>query len=190
MIALRRASDQISESERPATARRKLAELQEEIATLDEQNALLSARKVELETALQTSPQVERMLSAFDRQIQQLQTQLDAIVERRSEAEVGFRLENTNQSERLTIIEAASWPDYPVSGGRKKLAIVGAFACFIMSIGAAFGLELMRPVLRTATQMERETGLMPVVTVPDLKTDSRSIKRRQKKRLKEMRAQS
>ncbi|MQQ09266.1 DUF874 domain-containing protein [Epibacterium sp. SM1979] len=184
-IALRREADQVQENERPATARRKLAELQEQMATLDEQNDLLNTRKEELEAGLQTTPQVERQLGAFERQIEQLQSQLGTIIERRSEAEVGFRLEQSSQSERLTVIEAASYPDYPVDGGRKKLAIMGAMGSIVMGICAAFGLELLRPVMRTAAQMERETGLMPVVSIPELKTDARSIKRRQKQKAKQ-----
>ncbi|MFC6584905.1 hypothetical protein [Sulfitobacter aestuariivivens] len=33
----------------------------------------------------------------------------------------------------------------------------------------AFLLELRRPVLRTARQMERETGLRPVVSIPEMR---------------------
>ncbi len=189
-IELRRAADRIEESERPATARRKLAELQEQMATLDEQDQLLSRRKTEMEEALQTTPQVERRLGTFDRQLQQLQSQLAAIVERRSEAEVGFRLESSSQSERLTIIEPASRPDFPLDGGRKKLAIMGAVASLFGAIAVAFVVELSRPVLRTAEQMERETGLMPVVSVAELKTDPRSVRRRARKRRKLIKKQN
>ena len=72
-------------------------------------------------------------------------------------------------------------PDYPVSGGRKKLALMGIVGSLVGSVGAAFLLELTRPVLRTAEHMERETGLMPVVSVPELKTDDRSLRRRDRK---------
>ncbi len=183
-IALRRAADQVGLTERPATARRRLAELQEEMATLDEQVLLLSNRKQELELSLQTTPEVERRLGGLDRQLQQLQGQLATIIDRRSEAEVGFRLESSSQSERLTIIEAAALSDYPVNGGRKKLAIMGAVASFFGAIGAAFLLEIARPALRTAEQMERETGLMPVVSIPELKTDARSLRRMKRKNSK------
>ncbi len=183
-IALRRAADQVGLTERPATARRRLAELQEEMATLDEQVLLLSNRKQELELSLQTTPEVERRLGGLDRQLQQLQGQLANIIDRRSEAEVGFRLESSSQSERLTIIEAAALSDYPVNGGRKKLAIMGAVASFFGAIGAAFLLEIARPALRTAEQMERETGLMPVVSIPELKTDARSLRRMKRKNSK------
>ena len=64
-IEVRRASDQIDLNERPATARRKVAELQEQLASLDEQDRLLVARKSELEKSLQTSPQVGPSTGSF-----------------------------------------------------------------------------------------------------------------------------
>ena len=66
-IQVRRAADQVSANERPATARRMLAEYEEQLATLDAQRELLQQRKEELETALQTTPEVQRQLGAYER---------------------------------------------------------------------------------------------------------------------------
>ncbi len=171
-IALRRAADQAAANDRPATARRKIAEFNDQMASLDEQMALLATRKDELENSLQTSPQVERQLGAFARQMEQLQGEHNQIIQRRNEAEVGFRLENSSQSERLTIIETAPVPDYPVTGGRKRLVLMGVMGSFVVSIAIAFVMELMQPVLRTAEQIERETGLVPVAVIPELTTEA------------------
>jgi capsular polysaccharide biosynthesis protein len=85
---------------------------------------------------------------------------------RRTEAEIGFRLESAGQSERLTILEPATIPEFPFTGSRKKLVLMGAAASILAGLGLAFLLELRDPVLRTAYRMERETGLKPVVTIP------------------------
>ena len=169
-IEIRRAADQAQATERPATARRMLAEAEQQLATLDAQEALLTRRKTELETSLQTTPEVERQLGVYDRRLEQLQGELAQMTARRNEAEVGFRLETGRQAERLTVIEPAPLPDYPVTGARKTKALMGAAASLIVSMLAAFLLELRHPVLRTAAQMERETGLMPVVSVPVMDT--------------------
>ncbi|KIC10728.1 chain-length determining protein [Leisingera sp. ANG-M1] len=172
-IEIRRAADQAQATERPATARRLQAEAGQQLATLDAQEALLTERKAELEASLQTTPEVERQLGAYDRRLEQLQGELGQMTARRNEAEVGFRLETTRQAERLTVLEPAPLPDYPVTGARKTKALMGAAASLILSLLAAFLLELRRPVLRTARQMERETGLMPVVSVPVMDTRTR-----------------
>uniref|UniRef100_UPI000A7D15C1 DUF874 domain-containing protein n=1 Tax=Leisingera sp. F5 TaxID=1813816 RepID=UPI000A7D15C1 len=70
-IEIRRAADQAQATERPATARRLLAEADQQLATLDAQEQLLSQRKTGLEASLQTTPEVERRLGAYDRRLEQ-----------------------------------------------------------------------------------------------------------------------
>ena len=169
-ISIRRAADLAQENERAATARRLLEEASQQIATLDAQRDLLAARKAELEASLETSPEVERQLGAYQRQLSRLQSELSVITARRAEAEVGFRLETSGRSENLTVIETAAVPDYPFTGSRKSLAALGTAVSFLAALIAAFVLELRTPVLRTAAQMKRETGLTPVVSIPVLET--------------------
>ncbi|MEL0435767.1 DUF874 domain-containing protein [Phycobacter sp. K97] len=168
-IQIRRAADQAVASERPATAQRMLEEFQEQLATLSAQSELLNQRKSELERMLETTPEVERRLAAYERQQEQLQGELDVVRARLNEAEIGFRLETSRQSERLTVLEPAAVPDYPVTGGRKRKALLGGVASLLLGMVVAFLLDLRHPVLRSAAQMKRETGLMPVVTIPEMK---------------------
>lgn len=169
-IEIRRAADQALATERPATARRMQEEAEQKLATLDAQEQLLTRRRAGLEASLQTTPEVERRLGAYDRRLEQLQAELAQMPARRNEAEVGFRLETGRQAERLTVIEPAPLPDYPVTGARKTKALMGAAASLLAAFLAAFLQELRQPVLRTAAQMERETGLVPVVSIPVMNT--------------------
>ncbi|QDI74943.1 MULTISPECIES: DUF874 domain-containing protein [Leisingera] len=169
-IEIRRAADQALATERPATARRMQEEAEQKLATLDAQEQLLTRRRAGLEASLQTTPEVERRLGAYDRRLEQLQAELAQMTARRNEAEVGFRLETGRQAERLTVIEPAPLPDYPVTGARKTKALMGAAASLLAAFLAAFLQELRQPVLRTAAQMERETGLVPVVSIPVMNT--------------------
>ena len=125
-IEVRRAADRAQSTERAATARRLQEEAEQQLATLDAQEALLTRRKAGLEASLQTTPEVERQLGAYDRRLEQLQGELAQMTARRNEAEVGFRLETSHQAERLTVIEPAPLPDYPVTGARKTKALMGA----------------------------------------------------------------
>ena len=172
-IELRRQADQTTSNQRQATAQRMLEVFEEKLATLDAQRDLLLNRRSALERSLETTPEVERQLGVYERRMGQLQTELELISQRRTEAEVGFRLEASRQSERLTVIESAPLPDYPATGGRKKKALMGGVASFGLALGIAFLLELRRPVLRSVAQMERETGLTPVVAIPYLDTSSK-----------------
>ena len=138
------------------------------LESLTTQRDLLQEQRETLTASLQTSPEVERELARFERRLTQLQDQLEVITARRNEAEVGFSLESDQRGEKLITLEQAELPDYPVSLSRKKRAAVGGMASLALALIVAFLLELRRPVIRSARQMTRETGLIPVVSIPDL----------------------
>lgn len=169
-IEVERSIQNISSTERQATADRLRAGYNEQLETLEAQRTLLAERKAELEASLETAPEVERRVGAYERELEQLRTDLENLSERRTEAEVGYRLEERSQADRLMVLEPATIPDYPITGSRKKLAMMGAVASFGFALMVAFLLDLRRPVLRNPAQMEREIGFRPVVSIPVLDT--------------------
>lgn len=181
IIAAQLARTQIDRNARPSTVERAEQEIDAQLETLREQRALLSERREDLRSSVQTSPEIQRALANFERRREQLQDQLEAVATRRNEAEVGFTLETGDQGERLTTIEEAQIPDYPITMSKKNRAIMGAGATTILAFIVAFLLELRRPVIRSARQMERETGILPVVSVPELEPKFQSSKWRLKR---------
>ncbi|GGH23196.1 Uncharacterized protein involved in exopolysaccharide biosynthesis [Cribrihabitans marinus] len=165
-IRIERAMELATKTERPATAERMREDFREDLATLAAQSNLLSERKTELEAVIQTSPEIERQLGAYERQLALMQEELEQIAERRTAAELGFRLEAERQAERLTVLEEAALPDYPVTRSRKRLVLLGVVASTMLALGLAFLRELRNPVIRSAAQMERELGITPAVSVP------------------------
>tara|TARA_R110002049_G_scaffold23781_7_gene84827 strand:- start:40999 stop:42297 length:1299 start_codon:yes stop_codon:yes gene_type:complete len=182
IIAARLARDRIAPDARAATVAREQAEIDATLNSLTTQRSLLNAQRTELTASLQTTPEVERELAKFDRRMTQLQGQLDVISTRRNEAEVGFSLESAERGEKLITIESAPLPDFPVTMSRKKRAMMGAVASGGLALLIAFLLELRRPVIRSARQMQRETGLMPVVSIPDMPNRRRSLRQIQQAR--------
>ncbi len=152
---------------RAVTVAREEQELTRQLNSLRTQRELLQARRDALSQSIQTTPEVERKLTEFERRREQLSGQLEIITTRRNEAEVGFSLENASRGERFITLEEAQVPDYPVTRSRKMMLAMGVAASGMLALGLAFLLELQRPVIRTAAQMHRETGLMPVVSIPE-----------------------
>jgi uncharacterized protein involved in exopolysaccharide biosynthesis len=169
IIAAQLALSRIDTSQRASTVAREQEELQAQIDSLTSQRGLLAERRAALSNSLQTTPEVERTLARFDRRMGQLQGQLNVIATRRNEAEVGLSLESAARGERLTTIESAPLPEYPYTTSRKRRALMGGVASGMLALALAFLLELRRPIVRTARQMERETGLRPVVSIPDMR---------------------
>lgn len=176
IISTQLARTQIDRSARASTVERQERELDIQLQTLTEQRTLLDQRRISLRETIQGSPEVQRALADFDRRMEQLRNQLEAIATRRNDAQVGFNLEAGAQGERLTTIEEAQVPDYPITMSKKKRAVMGAAAATVLAFIIAWLLELRRPVIRSARQMQRETGVLPVVSIPELAPKYQSSK--------------
>ncbi len=166
IITAQMARSTIDKTARAATVARLQKEYDEQLDNLTTQRKLLDDRRTALTSSIETSPEVERALANYERRLTQLQGQLNVISTRRNEAEVGFSLENAARGEQMITIEEAPLPDFPVTMSRKKRAAMGGVASGMLAVVLAFLLDLRRPVIRTARQMERETGLRPVVSIP------------------------
>lgn len=150
------------------TDRRQLDDIAGQLAVIDAQIATATARRDELQAALASTPEVERVLSGYARSLEQLQEQYEVVTRRKAESETELRLAERQQAERLTLLERAITPEYPVGGGGKKIAMAGALASLLAGLALAFVLDLMHPVVRTAAQMERQLDLRPVITIPQI----------------------
>lgn len=169
LIVTRRQAEREIRDAREATARRLRRDFDDQIAVLEDQRNLLQQRRSELLQSIETTPEIQRELNVLVRRRDDVQSQLDTVSGRKADAEIILQLETENQTERLSVIEPASLPDYPSGGGRKKLAMMGGMMSVGMAFLIAFLLELRRPVVRSAAQMERETGLEPVIAIPFIK---------------------
>lgn len=169
---------QIDPNARQSTRDRLIAQFQVELDALDEQEQLLTERRDILLEAMKTSPSIERQLGIYDRELTQLNNQLEVISGRLAEAEVSLRLESERQAERMTVIEPAALPEFPVTPPRRNKAFLGMFLSFALGVGIAVLLDILNPVLRSARQMEREIGISPVVCIPVVDEDAHRKRRR------------
>lgn len=176
-IELEQELSQLDQTMRASTLERRTRELEAQIRILDDQKTLLEARIATLSQALETTPRIDRELGTFERRREKLQGELDVVATRRAEAEVGFKLEEQRQAERLTVIEEAALPDYPITPSRKRTVLLGAAGSLFLGFLVALGLDMRRPVIRSARQMKARTGITPVVTIPPLEPTRRSRRR-------------
>ncbi len=152
------------------TDRRQLQEIAAKFDVLDAQAASISDRRTSVQTALAATPEVERVLNGYDRQLQQLQEQYEVVTQRMAEAETTQRLAERQQAERFTLLERAITPEYSIGSGGRKIAIAGSIASFLGALVLAFLLDLVKPIVRTASQMQRQLDLQPVVCIPEIRS--------------------
>lgn len=156
-----------------ATDRRRLEEISQRLAVISSQRDPILARKATLDQGLSNVAEVERVLATYERQQRQLQDQYTVVSQRLAEAETTRRLAENQQVERFSLLERAVIPEYPLGSGGKKIAIAGAIGSFGLALTLAFLLDLVRPVIRTSAQMERELNIRPIVAIPALRPRDR-----------------
>lgn len=139
----------------------------ERLNDLTQQRDYLTDSLNAVSAASARDPALEAQLTKMTRELTTLQEELASVSESRKAAEVGFQLESEGQSEQLSVLEPASWPDYPSTPSRTKMAVLGAFASLLAAVGVAFLLDLLNPVVRSAAVMERDLGFAPVAVVPE-----------------------
>jgi tyrosine-protein kinase Etk/Wzc len=150
------------------TERRRLEVLEEQIVVTGQQITALREQRGVIERELSATPEVERELSRYSREQTALQEQYGVVSRRLAEARTALQLADRQQTERFTFLERAVTPIYSVGADGKKLVMAGAVASLLLGIGIAFLLELLRPIIRTSRQLERQLGLRAVVTIPTL----------------------
>ena len=135
---------------------------------LQEQKNLIQTRRALIEANIERAPQVEKSFASLNRQLQQLTDQFTIITRNRSEAEMGQMMENSSQTESFLVLETALIPEHPIAPDRRKIVLAGTMLSAIIGLGLVLLLELRNPVIRTASQMERQLGLRPVVSIPNI----------------------
>ena len=148
----------------------RIRQLNSQIDSLQDEKNALAGQGERIRASIRRTPDVEVVLKAYDRRLEDLQDQLAGIVRKRAEAETGERLEVNQQAERFEVVENARMPEYPISPNRKKIAAMGAVASAGLALGFAFLLEMLFPAIRSVAQMQRQLDLRPVVAIPHIRT--------------------
>jgi tyrosine-protein kinase Etk/Wzc len=150
------------------TSQRRQASLRDQIALRNAELERLLAQQAEFEPFFQRVAQAERELAILTEREARLQDRLREISGQVSAAEAALRLEADSQSATFELVEEATVPEYPISRSKKRTVMMGAVAGVILGVIGAFALELLRPALRSARQVERELGMRPVLVLPEL----------------------
>ena len=102
----------------------------------------------------------------LENEARRLHAELADIADRRSKAEIGLELETRRHSERLLVIQPAEKVERPVNNRRIIIVTLGGLVSSLIAFALALILERRKPVMRTASQVYRQTGIMPIATVP------------------------
>jgi hypothetical protein len=136
-----------------------------------------------MRSQLARAPQVDRDLTAMQRDYEVAQTKFEDIRSQQRSAQIASSLIDTQSGARFSIVEPPILPEYPVSSGRKKTVALGVIAAVVAALGLAALLETLFPRVRGENAITAITGAKPLVVIPYIKNsqDTRAIRDLKKK---------
>ncbi|MBR3371675.1 MAG: hypothetical protein IKG52_13695 [Rhodobacteraceae bacterium] len=159
---------ELAAQNRQGSTQRRLAQLRDQLTTRQAELGSLQSRRDELEPFFTRVAQIERDMAAIAQREERLQDSLRDISDQIASAETNLRLETGQQIAAFEVLEPATPADYPISRSRKATLLMGVIGSAVLAVVAAFAYEVLRPALRSAGQVERETGMRPVLVLPEL----------------------
>lgn len=157
---------ELDSAQRQGSTQRRLTQMREELAAREAELARLRTARAELEPFFIRLAEIERERELFAAREERLRELQRDVSEQINQATDALRLESGRQVAAFELVEPATPSDYPVSRSKRMTAMIGLVASGMLALIAAFAFEVLRPALRSAQQIERETGLRPVMELP------------------------
>ncbi|NPD13872.1 hypothetical protein HOY34_01495 [Xinfangfangia sp. D13-10-4-6] len=155
------------------TDRQRLLELDDQTTLNQGQQDVLRNRAATIEAGLAGVAVAERGLADLERDLGQIQRNFDQASDALAEADAQVRLAERQQGERFGILDRAITPEHADGPRRKTFVMAGAVAGILAGVILAFLLDLLKPIIRTSRQMERELNLRPIIALPELRSSAR-----------------
>ncbi|MBN2062861.1 MAG: hypothetical protein JW882_20835 [Deltaproteobacteria bacterium] len=142
--------------------------IQNTIAGIEKKKEAIQSEIRLYEEKLKLAPQVEQELSALLRDRDLLERQYRSLKDDKLQAQMTANLENTKNSDTYEVIDPANLPENPVFPDRTQIAFMGFGLAVAMSIGAAFGRELLDSTLSTEEEAVKVLKLPVLVSIYEI----------------------
>lgn len=139
---------------------------QSEFQSLIQKQEYLKTKLENTRNILSQAPQIEMEYNDLVRERDGTQKKYNQLKEKWLDAKLVQTMEEQQQGQTLSIIEAPIIPTHPEKANRQKVAIGGFFAGLVAGIGLAFFAEFLDPGLRGYRSLVATTGLMPLIVIP------------------------
>ena len=146
-----------------ATAR---TDMEAGLETLKRQREALEVQRATLARDMIVPSGFSAELRGYERELERIREELAVASARRTQAEAGLNIERERQSERLVVTEPATLPISPVIDTRGTIVALGGAISVLLSLIIALVMDMRHPVMRTAGQMKRQTGITPIAVIP------------------------
>jgi uncharacterized protein involved in exopolysaccharide biosynthesis len=157
------------------TIQAQIEQVEAQIGFLAEQLESTSTQLEELEGTLDLTPGISVSLESLERDYQNVQEQYNSAVERLAIAQTSERIELASRGQRIIVLEQASTPTDPSSLPPLLVAIGGTIGGLMLAVGLVVLLELTSKVVRRPSDLTKGLGIVPLATLPYVKTSREKI---------------
>jgi uncharacterized protein involved in exopolysaccharide biosynthesis len=141
------------------------------IASVKDEIRRLHDRKAELALVGNKKPKLQQEWMNLSSELGQLQTQYNALVERRAKGADERKVNAGNFQENFTLVDPARVPEIPSSPDMGKFATFGMAVTALIGIALAALREALRQSFLSASEFEEQTGLPVLAVLPDISND-------------------
>ncbi len=151
-----------------------------EIANREQAILALKAKINDYQTRLNQEPANDQALTDLNRGYDQSKADYDELVKKKNDSEMATSMEQMQQGERFTILDAASLPQKPDFPNRLKFCGIGLGAGVGLGLVVVLGLEFLDDRMHGEKEIK---SLLPVAVISEIpavlsSSDERSIRNR------------
>lgn len=155
-----------------------LGEADADLASMTVRVNEYEARLKELQSLVNTLPQVEAELARLNRNYEVNKKQYDSLVARLESARISQEAEQSSDNVKFKIVEPPRVPLEPSGPNRPLFLVVVLVFGVLVGIGLAFAMALTRPIFDSQRTVESVTGVMVLGTVGMVWTPAQQRRRR------------
>lgn len=155
-----------------------IADIDSQIAAAAKQREQLDEQMKALQDTIDRTPANQIALDALLRDYSNLQQQYNTAVGRQSSASSAVQVEVLSKGEKISVLDAAAVPLFPAKPNRVLIAVGGILGGIVLGFCAVIVTELLNRSIRRPQDIVTAFGIMPLVSIPYLRTPSETMKRR------------
>jgi uncharacterized protein involved in exopolysaccharide biosynthesis len=155
-----------------------LADIDGQLDFIQSQKDQIQRTMDALQTSIEATPGNAIILDTLERDYANIRAQYDQAVANRARAETGDTIEALAKGQRITVIEQAIAPREPESPNRPLLAAGGVGAGIVVGLAVVVLIELLNSSIRRPVDLTNGLGIMPLGTIPMIRTRGEVIRRR------------
>jgi polysaccharide chain length determinant protein (PEP-CTERM system associated) len=140
--------------------------LESDITRLEQEQGETKTHISEIEKQLSMAPQREQEMISIQRDYDNLKHVYSDLLNKKLQAEISGKLENTEKSEQFRILDPAILPEKPVAPDRIKILALGFIAACMLGFGGAVGLEALDGTLQGKEDFRKYFDLPVLASVP------------------------